>query len=95
MSEIKEIGEGVNPDFELAVGEIIIPVVSTSALPLHLDEVGQVSAYLVEVSGHAILFDGIGYSGLPEDFSLPLAMSASVSKHGRWPVHPHHWCRQV
>ena len=95
VGEIKAIGEGVNPDFELAVSEIIIPVVSTSTLPLHLDEVGQVSADQVEVSGHAILFDGMGYYGLPEDFSLPLAMSANVSKCGRWPVHPHHWCRQV
>ena len=68
MGEIKAIGEGVKPDFELAVSEIIIPVVSTSTLPLHLDEVGQVSADLVDVSGHAILFDGMGdLRKLPRD----------------------------
>ena len=76
VGEIEEIGEGVDPDFELARGDTIIPVVSTSTLPLYLHDVGQIKGDQVEVDGQAILFDGMGYSPLPEDFNLPVALSA-------------------
>ncbi len=76
VGKIEEIGGGVNPDFELKPGDTIIPVVSTSTLPLYLHEVGQIKGNQVEVDGQAILFDGMGYSSFPEDFSLPVALSA-------------------
>jgi L-erythro-3,5-diaminohexanoate dehydrogenase len=76
VGEVEAVGDGVGEDFELGPGDAIIPVVSTSALPLFLREVGQINGDQVHVDGHAILFDGMGYSSLPPDFSLPVALSA-------------------
>jgi len=69
-------GVSVNSDFNLDLGDIVIPVVSTSALPLFLHSVGEVNGDQVQVDGHAILFDGMGYSSLPSDFSQSVALSA-------------------
>ena len=76
VGEIEEFGEGIDPNFELTTGDTIIPVVSTSTLPLYLHDVGQNKGDQVEVDGQAILFDGMGYSPLPADFNLPVALSA-------------------
>jgi L-erythro-3,5-diaminohexanoate dehydrogenase len=76
VGEVTAVGDGVGSDFELVSGDIIIPVVSTSTLPLFLREVGQIKGDQVQVDGHAILFDGMGYSPLPPDFSLSVALSA-------------------
>ena len=76
VGEIEEIGEGVDPGFELKQGDTIIPVVSTSTLPLSLDKVLEIKGDQLVVEGCAILFDGMAYSGLPEDFDIKLALSA-------------------
>lgn len=76
VGEVAAVGAGVGSDFELGPGDVIIPVVSTSTLPLFLREVGQINGDQVQVDGHAILFYGMGYSSLPPDFSLPVALSA-------------------
>lgn len=76
VGEVAAIGDGVGPEFELGSGDVIIPVVSTSALPLFLHEVGAINGDQAQVDGYAILFNGMGYSPLPADFSLPVALSA-------------------
>ena len=43
---------------------------------LKLYEVGEIRGDQVQVDGHAILFDGMGYSPLPTDFTLAVALSA-------------------
>lgn len=76
VGEVEQVGESVDLDFNLDLGDIVIPVVSTSAFPLFLHSVGEVNGDQVQVDGHAILFDGMGYSSLPSDFSLSVALSA-------------------
>ncbi len=76
VGEVETIGDDVGSAFKLLPGDTIIPVVSTSTLPLKLYEIGQIKGDQLEVDGHAILFDGMGYSALPTDFSLSVALSA-------------------
>ncbi|NKB37678.1 MAG: zinc-binding dehydrogenase [Gammaproteobacteria bacterium] len=76
VGDIEDIGEGISPEFDLKRGDTIIPVVSTSTLPLYLNEITDIRGDQLLVDGSAVLFDGMGYSALPDDFELNLALAA-------------------
>jgi L-erythro-3,5-diaminohexanoate dehydrogenase len=76
MGSVREIGPGVGAGFTPGVDDAIIPLVSTSAMPLHLERVISVSGDQLEVEGTAVLFDGMAYAIPPAD--LPLAVTLSI-----------------
>lgn len=75
LGAVREIGPAVGPGFTARVGDIVIPLVSTSTLPLHLERVKRVSGEQLEVDGTAILFDGMAYAFPPTDISLEVTLS--------------------
>lgn len=75
VGTIKEIGSSVGSGFRPRVGDEIIPLVSTSTLPLHLEMVKKITGDQLLVEGTAVLFDGMAYALAPADISLPVALS--------------------
>ena len=75
VGTVQEIGPAVGPGFTPGIGDTVIPLVSTSTLPLHLDSVTAVSGDQLSVEGTAVLFDGMAYTPAPADFELPLALA--------------------
>jgi L-erythro-3,5-diaminohexanoate dehydrogenase len=75
VGTVREIGSEVSKDFSPRVGETIIPLVSTSTLPLHLERVISVSGDQLSVQGTAVLFDGMAYTPAPADIPLQTALS--------------------
>jgi len=75
VGTVQEIGSAVGPGFTPGVGDTIIPLVSTSTLPLHLDTVKAISGDQLLVEGTAVLFDGMAYAAAPADIRLPLTLS--------------------
>ena len=76
LGEVVARGAGIDPREGPVVGERIIPVVSTSTLPLMLRAVTGISGDQVTVEGEAILFHGMGYARVPADFSVRAALNA-------------------
>lgn len=75
VGTVKAIGPGVSAGFSARAGDTIIPLVSTSTLPLHLEKVISVNGDQVAVQGTAVLFDGMAYAPAPTDIPLQLALS--------------------
>jgi L-erythro-3,5-diaminohexanoate dehydrogenase len=75
LGTVREIGPEVSRDFSPRTGDMIIPLVSTSTLPLHLEEIMAVSGDQLSVRGTAVLFDGMAYAAAPADIALPVALS--------------------
>ena len=75
VGSVQEIGPAVGTGFTPRVGDTIIPLVSTSTLPLHLDAVKRVRGDQLSVEGTAVLFDGMAYTPPPSDIALPVALS--------------------
>ncbi|MHC5112445.1 MAG: zinc-binding dehydrogenase [Planctomycetota bacterium] len=75
VGTVQEIGSTAGSGFTARVGDIVIPLVSTSTLPLHLDKVTGIHGDQLSVEGTAVLFDGMAYVLAPDDIELPLALS--------------------
>lgn len=75
VGTVQEIGPAVGPGFTPGIGATIIPLVSTSTLPLHLDTVKGIRGDQLSVEGTAVLFDGMAYASAPADIRLPLTLS--------------------
>lgn len=75
MGAVREIGPAVGAGFTPGVGDTIIPLVSTSTLPLHLDRVIAVGGDQLQVKGTAVLFDGMAWALPPADIPLPVTLS--------------------
>ena len=77
LGTVSAIGSAVGPPgFTPAVGDTLIPLVSTSTLPLHLERVKQICGDQLEVEGTAVFFDGMAYA-LPRG-EFPLAVTLSI-----------------
>ncbi len=75
VGTVKEIGPVVGSGFTPCIGDTIIPLVSTSTIPLHLDSVQRIAGDQLLVEGTAVLFDGMAYAPAPTDIALPVALS--------------------
>lgn len=75
LGTVREIGPGVSRDFSPQAGGKIIPLVSTSTLPLYLETIRAVNGDQLAVQGTAVLFDGMAYTPAPADIPLPVALS--------------------
>lgn len=75
VGTVREIGPAVSSGFSPRVGDSIIPLVSVSTLPLHLEKILAVNGDQLSVQGTAVLFDGMAYTPAPADIPLPVALS--------------------
>lgn len=75
LGTVQEIGSEVSRGFSARAGDMIIPLVSSSTLPLHLEKIVAVSGDQLSVRGTAVLFDGMAYTPAPADIPLPVALS--------------------
>ncbi len=75
VGTVQEIGPAVGSGFTPSVGDTIIPLVSTSTLPLQLDTIKGITGDQLSVEGTAVLFDGMAYALAPADIKLPVALS--------------------
>ena len=75
VGTVLEIGPAVGSGFKGRMGDTIIPLVSTTTLPLHLDAVQGVAGDQLSVQGTAVLFDGMAHTQAPDDIDLPVALS--------------------
>jgi L-erythro-3,5-diaminohexanoate dehydrogenase len=75
VGTVREIGPAVGFGFTPRVRDTVIPLVSTSTLPLHLESVTGIVGDQMSVKGTAVLFDGMAYVLAPTDIELEVALS--------------------
>lgn len=75
LGRVKAIGDQ-RKDFNLNVGDPIIPLTSVTTIPLQLTEVGEIHGDRVVVKGTAVLFRSYPYSGIPKGFTPEAALAA-------------------
>lgn len=76
IGRVKEIGEKVTGKYDLKIGEKVIPIVSLTAIPLYLKNVGYIKGDQVDVDGYAVLFESYPLTKIPEYMSPKLTLSA-------------------
>ena len=77
IGTVKEIGEGLAGQIDLAVGDRIATLVSLSLTPLTIDEIVRmdVKTGQVDIKGQAILFESGLYAKLPSDIPDRIALA--------------------
>ncbi len=75
VGKVREIGSE-RADFPHRVGDEVISLVSLTAVPLHLESVGEIHGDQVAVRGTAVFFPCYHLAKVPDDFSASVALAA-------------------
>jgi L-erythro-3,5-diaminohexanoate dehydrogenase len=78
IGTIEKIGDALQGQTDLKVGDKIVTLVSLSLTPLRIDKVQSIDKNIdrVNVSGKAILFESGIYAKIPQDLSENVSMAA-------------------
>jgi len=78
IGEVEKIGDDLQDNIKLQIGDRIASLVSLSLTPLKIEKILDINPDIdrVEIEGKAILFESGIYAKLPEDMEATLALAA-------------------